>query len=207
MRCIYGTVVWLVVVSIPLSSGVATELCIVPSDLSSCPCNTSCHTFDYYLSDSETFFVDNTTFLFLPGVHEVHGLYNGFGVSGMNFTGNNASLIILTDSSLTASWFSLTNSNSVSFSGLAVSTCASLYTLFSLTNIGNVEMTNMVMESNCTTSIFLTESTGYFKFHNVVIRLADTSSGTRFMTSFLMSMDSLVFHNQDTITWDPSLHY
>ena len=185
MRLLLSTTFLLVVISLSLPKYVtATELCVVTSEIFVCPCNTSsCHTFDYYLNNSEVFFVDNTTFLFLPGVHVIHSLYNGFGTSGMTFTGGNASLSILTNS---GPWFSLTNSNSVSFSGLAVSTHTSLSkSLFSFTNVDNVEMTNMVIESNCTSGISLTEAIGHYRFHNMSITLsADQHRCTTYIILF-----------------------
>ena len=154
--------------SLSLSDGGATEMCVIPFDLYPCPCNTSCHTFDYYLNHSEVFFVSNTTFLFLPGVHQVNGLFDGVGVSDLSFIGNNATLLILTETP--GSWFSLENSTFVAFSGLSMNANFSL-TLISLINVSNVGMTNIKMESNCCDFLSLMKSTGYFHIQNITIAL------------------------------------
>jgi hypothetical protein len=170
------------------SAGAGAELCVVPSDLSPCPCSAPCHTFDHYLNQSSRYFLPDTAFLFLPGVHEVHSVYGGVGISGMNFSGTNATLVITTDSSV--AWFSLTNSASVFFSGLAVNAqLSSLYILFSFSGVSSVVMTNMEIKSNCVGALFLNESSGTFKFQGVTISLSlieeNSCNSVKDMTTFL----------------------
>ena len=49
----------------------ATKYCAVDTDQAPCPC-TSCHTLDYYLSYLAKNVEPQTTFMLLPGVHDVH---------------------------------------------------------------------------------------------------------------------------------------
>ena len=95
-------------------------------------------------------------------------MYDGVGVSDLSFKGNNATLLILTETP--RSWFSLENSTFVAFSGLTVNTHFSL-TLIFLINVSNVEMTNIKMESNCCDFLSLMKSTGYFHIQNITIVL------------------------------------
>ena len=160
----------LLLLSLTSSDVAANELCVVPLESSPCQCNTAhCHTFDYYLNNSNVSFVSNTTFLFLAGNHTVYSVYDGCDVSGMKFKGCNATLLILSYIS-TDSWFSLHNSSFVSFSGLTVRTNSSFTNLISFINVSSVEMTDIEIESsNCSNTLYFSESEGYFHLQNLTI--------------------------------------
>ena len=169
------------ILSYSLSDSHATKLCVAPSDPSPCPCK-ACHTFDYYLNNSEIFFVDDTTFFFLPGYHRVKNVYNGHSVSGLNFTGNNATLLIL---NMTSLWFSLNHSSFISFSGLTVNSSSSFPLIF-LNNVSHVELIDIEINGIC--DIFcLINSGGFFHIHNLTIRsvgLCKHVGWFKYMTGF-----------------------
>ena len=157
-----------------LPAATSTKLCVIPNDRSPCPCH-NCHTFDFYLNHSDTYFVSNTTFLILPGTHLVHQAYNGNGVSGLNFTGINATLEIT--NSTNSVWFGLSDSNEVSFNGLDIRVSDNqIYPL----NISNTMAVNIISVS--------VQCTG-----NCVILIQNMINGTvhfhNFQTSPLISSD------------------
>ena len=175
----------LLFLSLTSSDVAANELCVVPFESSPCPCNAAhCHTFDYYLNNSDNYFVSNTTFLFLPGCHTVYSVYDGHGVSGMNFKGCNATLLILSYNS-TDSWFSLQDSAFVSFSGLTVRTSSSFYNLIAFTNVSSVEITNTEIESsNCTNTLYFSDSEGSSHLQNLTISVIYYNGSFPYMASF-----------------------
>jgi hypothetical protein len=175
----------LLFLSLTSSDVAANELCVVPLESSPCPCNTAhCHTFDYYLNNSDNYFVSNTTFLFLPGCHTVYSVYDGHGVSGMNFKGSDATLLILSYNS-TDYWFSLQKSAFVSFSGLTVRTNSSFTFLIAFTNVYSVEMTNIEIESsNCTNTLYFRDSEGSFHLQNLTISVMYYNGNFPYMAWF-----------------------
>ena len=189
-----NTIITLLVIALLASTDSATELCVVPYSHSACPCPTStCHVFDYYLNNSQQYFVSDTTFLFLEGTHTVHGAYDGSNVSGLNFTGQNATLFVSPAGTVSGSWFSLINSTSLSFSGLSLTTNSSYSELISLTNISSLEMTDIQIKSTCTGGVVVGQSSGAFIIRNVNFNSVyrDTAMCSRSMVAFFNSVGEI----------------
>ena len=189
-----------------LPAATSTELCVIPNDRSPCPCH-NCHTFDFYLNHSDTYFVSNTTFLILPGTHLVHQAYNGNGVSGLNFTGTNATLVI--SNLVNETWFNLSNCNGISFYGLDIIVTENEKNLFSIANVVIVKMVSVSIE--CTSCLIFIQDMidGNLLFYNVTFKTSTSAFITTFLSNiwglssisdsyFYRNTELLFFYSSDT---------
>ena len=72
-----------------ITSTTAANVYYVTADELSCPSNRTCHNLSYYISQPESYFTSNTTFLFMEGEHSFDSVYhiNITGVSNLTLQG------------------------------------------------------------------------------------------------------------------------
>ena len=152
----------------------ANQYCVVPTEQSPCSCSETCHTFDYYLSNTTQYFVSGVIFEFLPGIHEVNKIYSGRGIINMSFTGTNDAFLEITSGNETGTWFTLHDSESISFSGLSFQ---SNQLLFHFMNVTSIEMTDVVLNSTCAGTTYV-QNTQILFLRNVILQAScpNTSS-------------------------------
>ena len=167
-----------------LLTATAIEWCVIPTDQSQCPCSHDCHTFDYYLNHSDTYFVSNTTFQFLSGVHQVHQSYIGAGVSNLTLTGKNATLNI---SIVKNPWFMLKNSESIYVSGLNF--IIKDWDLLIIENVTNIEMKNTSIECIGECGMFFNDVIeGKIVLHQLIV--SSSSAGDNSSMSMMIGINN-----------------
>ena len=195
------------ILAVILPAATPNELCVIPTDRSPCPCH-NCHTFDFYLNHSDTYFVSNTTFLILPGTHLVHQAYNDNGVSGMNFTGTNATLVI--SNLVNETWFNLSNFNGISFYGLNIIFTENKKTLFFIANAAIVKILSVTIECTGSCLIFIQDMMDEnLLFYNVTLKTSTNALITTNLSNiwclstisdsyFYRNTELLFFYSSDT---------
>ena len=166
-----------------------TELCVVPTDQSPCSCSETCHTFDYYLSNPDLYFISDVIFKFLPGTHEVNKAYSGSDVTNMSFTGTNDAMLVITSGNEVGTWFILHDSGSVIFSGLSFMSSTQNILFFMFANVSSIELTDVIMNNTCGGIAKIMDMNGRVMLYNVALQVFCTSPSVADFTPALQFSD------------------